>query len=113
MTITQVRKRAGHSFNTAMAHGGEFAGEARVHVADALDHLPEAVDLARTGAIETTTTLQTMGDPTLQLLAAASVGCATGLYLAGSPRVMTLAAIAPAVIVGVAILTRPGRQHPR
>ena len=54
-----------------------------------------------------------MGDPTLQLLAAASVGCATGLYLAGSPRVMTLAAIAPAVIVGVAILTRPGRQHPR
>ncbi len=111
MTMTQARKRATRSFNSAMAHGGDLAGEARVQVEGALEHLPEAVDVARAGALETTTTLQTMGDPALQLLAAASVGCATGLYLAGSPRLITLAAIAPAVIVGVAILTRPGRRH--
>ena len=118
MTITQARSRATHSVNAAMKQGGDIAGEARsaagqvrTAVEDALEHLPEAVDTARAGAKDTTATLQTMPDPTLELLAAVSIGLAGGLYLAGAPRVLTLAAIAPALILGVAILTRPGRSH--
>ena len=118
MTITQARSRAAHSVNTAFAQGGGIAGDARSAagqvrsaVEDAFEHLPEAVDMARAGAQGTTATLQTMQDPTLGLLAAASIGLAGGLYLAGSARVVTLAAIAPALIVAVAIVTRPGRGH--
>ncbi len=72
--------------------------------------LPAAVDRARVGVEETTTTLQTMPDGTLQLFAAASIGLATGLYIAGMPRLITLAAIAPALLAGGAIARRPGRS---
>jgi len=73
------------------------------------EHLPDAFERVRLGAKETTATLQTLPDQTLQLLAAASIGMAAGLYLAGAPRLVTFAAIAPALIVGLAIVTRPGR----
>lgn len=53
------------------------------------------------------TTLQFLSDPTLRLLAAASIGLAAGLQLAGSPRLITLAAIAPAFLAGRAVATRP------
>ena len=89
----------------ALEHMPGLMGTARVGA----EHLPDAFERARLGAKETTATLQTMPDQTLQLLAAASIGMAAGLYLAGAPRLVTLAAIAPALIVGVAILTRPGR----
>jgi hypothetical protein len=111
MTITEARSRAAHSVNATLAQGGDVAGQVRTAVGDAFEHLPDAVDMARTGAQETTATLQTMKDPTLELLAVASIGLAGGLYLAGSRRVVTLAAVVPALIVGVAILTRPGRRH--
>jgi hypothetical protein len=69
--------------------------------------LPGAMDVARTSAQETTLSLQSMPDPTLRILVAASLGFAAGLYLTGAPRLVTLAAIAPAAIVAVAILSRP------
>ncbi len=118
MTMTQARDRAAHSLHAALVQGGGIAVEARDAagqvlevVEDALGHMPERVGAARAGAQETTITLQTLDDPTLQLIAAASVGCAAGLCLAGSPRVFTLAAVAPALIASVAILTRPGRRR--
>lgn len=118
MTITQARSRGARTARAALAQGGHVAdearetvGQARTAVDDALEYLPGAVETAVAGAAKATATLQTMQDPTLKLFAAAVVGLAGGVYLAGAPRVLTLAAIAPAVIVGVAILTRPGRSH--
>ncbi len=118
MTITQARSRGARTAKAALAQGGHVAdearstvGQARASVDEALEHLPEAVETAMAGATKATATLQTMQDPTLKLFAALAVGLAGGLFLAGAPRVLTLAAIAPAVIVGVAILTRPGRTH--
>ena len=53
--------------------------------------------------------LRALSDSMLQALAAASLGLAAGLYLAGAPRLFTLVAAAPALALGGAIVTRPDR----
>jgi hypothetical protein len=63
---------------------------------------------ARSRANATTTALQTLPDSTLRGLAVSSVGLGAGFYLAGVPRLATAAAVAPAMILGAAIITRPG-----
>jgi hypothetical protein len=136
MTLTEARARASQSLDATRAAGADVAeglvdgaraagGQARAAVEGAIDQLPDiidaarsgaaqltdglpgAMDVARTSAQETTLSLQTMPDPTLRILVAASLGFAAGLYLTGAPRLVTLAAIAPAAIVAVAILSRP------
>jgi hypothetical protein len=70
------------------------------------EHLPDAVARARLGAQGTATTLHAIPDATLRVLAAASIGLAAGLKLAGAPRLIALAAAAPALLAGTAIVTR-------
>jgi len=57
--------------------------------------------------------LQELSDPRLELLVAFSLGVGAGLWMAGAPRLVTLAALSPALLVGVAIASRkqsnPGR----
>lgn len=91
----------------------DLFGTARNSASQVAEHLPEAVGRARVGAQETATTLQTMSDPTLRLVAAGSIGLAVGLYLAGARRPLTLAAMVPAVIAGSAIATRPTQANRR
>jgi hypothetical protein len=62
----------------------------------------------RAGAHGTTSALQTLPDSTLRGLAASSVGLGAGFYLAGAPRLAIAAGIAPALIMGVAMVLRPG-----
>jgi hypothetical protein len=93
----------------AFEHMPDFFGTARTGASQVAEHLPDAVERARAGAHETATTMQTISDPTLRLLAAGSIGLAVGLYLAGARRPITLAAMVPAVIAGSAIATRPSR----
>jgi hypothetical protein len=109
MTVTEARDRATHTVEAAMDRLPDLFDSARTGAEQVAEHLPEAVERARVGAYETTTTLQTMPDPTLRLLAAASLGLGAGLYLAGKRRLITLVALAPALILAVAIVTRPGR----
>jgi hypothetical protein len=61
----------------------------------------------RVRAHGTTIALQTLPDPTLRWLAATSVGLGAGLHLAGAPRLVTAAGLAPAAIMGAAIVLRP------
>jgi hypothetical protein len=134
MTIAWARTRATDIFQAARRESGEIADEARSatgHVQVAVmgaiervpdlmgtarggasqvaEHMPEAVESARVAAHETETRLQTLPDPTLRLLAAGSIGMAAGLYIAGAPRLYTLAALASAFVAGSAIATRPDR----
>jgi hypothetical protein len=62
----------------------------------------------RIRANETTTSLQILPDSTLGGLAAGSIGLGAGFYLAGVPRLVTAAAVAPAMILGAAMILRPG-----
>jgi hypothetical protein len=51
-----------------------------------------------------------MPDENLRLLAAVSIGLGAGLFLAGAPRLVTLAALTPALLVATVALTRPVTQ---
>ncbi len=68
---------------------------ARAQAEEVAEHIPEVVDQVRAGAFETKRTFDAMPDPTLKELAAGSLGLAAGLYVAGAPRLLVLAAATP------------------
>jgi hypothetical protein len=79
---------------------------ARRHIAGAAS----AARATRVGANGATSALQALPDSTLRWLAAGSVGIGAGLFLAGAPRVVVAAGVAPALAMGAAALARP--SHP-
>ncbi|MBI2762359.1 MAG: hypothetical protein HYX54_01170 [Chloroflexi bacterium] len=58
-------------------------------------------------AASTTSALQGLPDSTLRGLAATSVGLGAGFFLAGKPRLIVAAGMAPALFAAVAIALRP------
>lgn len=101
------------------------APDRRKHLASAVRRVSGAIEMARTGATllmvrvpgimhatragakGTTSALQTLPDPLLRWLAAGSVGLGAGLSLAGAPRLVRAAGVAPALLMGAAIVLRP------
>jgi hypothetical protein len=75
--------------------------------------LPGTMHAMRVRANATTSALQILPDSTLQGLAASSVGLGAGFFLARVPRPLTAAAVAPAIIIGAAIVLRPGDRVSR
>ena len=90
------------------AQGGAAAAVAGVRVvADEVGtRLPGIASAGAEGAAESVRMLQELSDPRLQLLMAFSLGVGAGLWMAGAPRLVTLAALSPALVVGVAIASR-------
>lgn len=72
-----------------------------------IERLPGTVDATWAGAQGTTRALQVLPDSTLRWLAASSLGLGTGFFLAGAPRLLIAAVIAPALMMGAAIALRP------
>jgi hypothetical protein len=70
-------------------------------------HVPASVKATQAGVQATTSALQQLPDSTLRSLAASSAGLGAGLYLAGKNRLVVVAGIIPAIVVGVAIALRP------
>lgn len=95
-------------FDGAVDHVPDVIEGAKAGAERVVASLPDAAERARHGVEETTTKLQTLPDPTLRLVAAASVGLAAGLQLAGAPRLITVLALVPALLAGGALATRPG-----
>jgi len=69
--------------------------------------MPEVIDTVRDGAIEGARTIQSMPDPTQRLLAAFSLGLGVGLSIAGAPRLLVVATLAPAMIVAATVIGGP------
>jgi len=92
----------------AVRRASEAIDQAASSARTLVSHIPETAQAARARANTTTTALQTLPDSTLRGLAASSVGLGAGFYLAGVPRLATAAAVAPAMIIGAAIILRPG-----
>lgn len=69
--------------------------------------IPVVAHAARSGAQGTNSALQRLPDSTLRWLAAASIGLAAGLQVAGAPRLTRWAGMAPALVVGAALALRP------
>jgi hypothetical protein len=51
-----------------------------------------------------------MPSSTSQSLAAGSVGLGAGLFIGGAPRLVAATGIAPAVVIGAAILLHPDEE---
>jgi len=66
-----------------------------------------AVAATRAGLGWTTRAVRAMPGSTSRSLAAGSVGFGAGLYFGGAPRLVAATGIAPAVVIGAAILLRP------
>ena len=105
--VGQVRDAVG----SAVDQVPDALGSARSSAEAAAARLPDAAERARAGVEETTTRLQTLPDEQLRMMAAASIGLAAGLFLAGAPRFIALAAAAPAMFAGGAIATRSSRPR--
>ena len=64
----------------------------------------------RAGLGWTTRTVRAMPRSTSQSLAAGSVGLGAGLFIGGAPRIVAATGVAPAVVIGAAILLRPDEK---
>jgi hypothetical protein len=69
-----------------------------------------AVAATRSGFWWTTRAVQAMPSSTSRSLAAGSVGLGAGLYLGGAPRLVAAAGVAPAIVIGAAVISDPGRR---
>ena len=94
----------------ARRHIAGAASAVRAGTRALVDRLPGTVRATRVGANGATSALQALPDSTLRWLAAGSVGIGAGLFLAGAPRVVVAAGVAPALAMGAAALARP--THP-
>ena len=90
---------------------------ARVVADEVGTRLPGIASAGAEGAAESVKMLQELSDPRLKLLVAFSLGAGAGLWMAGAPRLVTLAALSPALVAGIAIASRnrgnQGRAHRR
>lgn len=77
------------------------------------ERIPEVVGRARGGAFETKKTLDSMDEPTLKELTAGSLGLAAGLYAAGAPRLIVLAAATPGILAAGSMATRRPAHLPQ
>ncbi len=126
MNASEVRHAGSDVSKTVIDAAADFASKAQDSAAAALagaratadevgTRLPGIASAGAEGAAESVRMLQELSDPRLQLLIAFSLGVGAGLWMAGAPRLVTLAALSPALVVGVAIASRKqdgkGRGH--
>jgi hypothetical protein len=94
----------------AIERGLETARQAADTVAAAAgevtSHLPEAADSAREALMEANRRVRAGSDESLKIVGAMSLGFAGGLLLGGANRLVVLAALAPAALIGVTLTER-------
>ena len=124
MTGSEVRQASSDASKTVIDAAAELATKAQDGVAAALAgaratadevgaRLPGIASAGAEGAAESVRMLQELPDPRLALLGAFSLGVGAGLWMAGAPRLITLAALSPALLVAVAIASREQSQKGR
>ncbi len=124
MNLSEARQAGGEISATVIDAAADLASKAHEGAVGALagarvvadevgTRLPGIASAGAEGATESVKTLQELSDPTLQLLVAFSLGVGAGLWMAGAPRLVTLAALSPALLAGIAIASRQGRNRRR
>jgi hypothetical protein len=125
MNASEARQAGSDVSATVVGAATEFASKAQEGATAALagaraaadevgTRLPGIASAGAGGAAESVRMLQDLSDPRLKLLIAFSLGVGAGLWMAGAPRLVTLAALSPALVAGVAIAARKqGKGHRR
>ena len=125
MNASEVRQASSDVSKTMIDAAAELASKAQEGAGAALagaratadevgTRLPGIASAGAEGAAESVKMLQELSDPRLKLLMAFSLGVGAGLWMAGAPRLITLAALSPALVAGIAIASRnQGRAHRR
>jgi hypothetical protein len=80
----------------------EAVGRIRGAADTVADRLPGAVESARATALETANSIRGLPEPTRRSVATLSIGLGIGLALAGAPRLLTMVALAPALVAAMA-----------
>ena len=122
MKTSEVRQVGSDVSKTVIDAATDFAAKAQEGASAALagaratadevgTRLPGIASAGAEGAAESVKMLQELSDPRLQLLMAFSLGVGAGLWMAGAPRLVTLAALSPALVAGVAIASRKGSHQ--
>ena len=88
------------------ASARDLASQVEDGSARLVDRVPETVEAVRESAFDAARTVEAMPEPTRRLLATLSLGLGAGLYLAGAPRLVTLLAFVPALLVAGTWLAR-------
>jgi hypothetical protein len=122
MNASEVRHVGGDVSATVIDAAADLASKAQEGAAAAVagarvvadevgSRLPGIASAGAEGAAESVKMLQELSDPRLKLLVAFSLGVGAGLWMAGAPRLVTLAALSPALVAGIAITSRKrGKQ---
>ena len=128
MNASEVRHMGGDMSATVIDAAADLASRAQEGAAAAVagarvvadevgTRLPGIASAGAEGAAESVKMLQELSDPRLKLLVAFSLGVGAGLWMSGAPRLITLAALSPALVAGIAIASRnranQGRAHRR
>ena len=128
MNASEVRHMSSDVSATVIDAAADLASKAQEGAAAAVagarvvadqvgTRLPDIASAGAEGAAESVKMLQELSDPRLKLLVAFSLGAGAGLWMAGAPRLVTLAALSPALVAGIAIASRnrgnQGRAHRR
>ena len=122
MNASEVRHVGSDVSATVMDAAADLASKAQEGAAAAVagarvvadevgTRLPGIASAGAEGAAESVKMLQELSDPRLKLLVAFSLGVGAGLWMAGAPRLVTLAALSPAVVAGIAIASRKRGNH--
>ena len=99
MTATTTSQRATDQVRHAVVTVAGVAGEMT-------SRLPEAANTTRGAFDEANRLVRSGTDETLKIVAGTSIGFAAGLFLGGAPRILVIAALVPAGLVGTALMDR-------
>jgi hypothetical protein len=117
MNASEVRHVGSDVSATVMDAAADLAAKAQEGAAAAVagarvvadevgTRLPGIAAAGAEGAAGSVKMLQELSDPRLKLLVAFSLGVGAGLWMAGAPRLVTVAALSPALVAGIAIASR-------
>ena len=110
MASSTTERPAEEQARTAVRDAVRTLGDATDEVES---RLGTAAEVTTAGVRATSDALRQRSDATLGLLGAFAVGLTTGLLVGGAPRLLTVASLVPAALVGGVILERVDRPRRR
>ena len=97
--ISRTRKAAASRAGGLVASARDLAGQVGAVSATIAETLPDAADAVKGSARDAYRTVDTMPKSQQKTLTRASLGIGAALFILGAPRLLTLLAFLPAIVV--------------